>query len=184
SALFQIADSGVPLDKLVIGKPATAAQATNGYIDPSLLASCVSSAYASGWDGGVMVWEYPYAESSWIATVRGDTWPMPSTTPTPTSTSTTTMSTSTTTTSASTTTTSTGTGTCAGVAAWTTGVAYTGGSEVTYGGYLWTASYWSENDTPGGTSGVWVNDGACTSAATAAAKRRAVPPPIVTAPAF
>ncbi|KAG1869320.1 glycoside hydrolase family 18 protein [Suillus tomentosus] len=119
SALFQIADSGVPLDKLVIGKPATAAQATNGYIDPSLLASCVSSAYASGWDGGVMVWEYPYAESSWIATVRGDTWPMPSTTATPTS-----------------------------------------------------------------TSGVWVNDGACTSTATAAAKRRAVPPPIVTAPAL
>ncbi|KAG1897875.1 glycoside hydrolase family 18 protein [Suillus fuscotomentosus] len=185
SALFQIADSGVPLDKLVIGKPATAAQATNGYIDPSLLASCVSSAYASGWNGGVMVWEYPYAESSWIATVRGDTWPMPSTTATSTSTGTTPTSTSTTTTSASTTTTtSTGTGTCAGVAAWTTGVAYTGGSEVTYGGYLWTASYWSENDTPGGTSGVWVNDGACTSAATAAAKRRAVPPPIVTAPAL
>ncbi|KAG2050103.1 glycoside hydrolase [Suillus hirtellus] len=107
SALFQIADSGVPLDKLVIGKPATAAQATNGYIDPSLLASCVSSAYASGWDGGVMVWEYPYAESSWIATVRGDTWPMPSTTPTPTSTGTTTA-----------TPTPTGTGNCAGVAAW------------------------------------------------------------------
>ncbi|KAG1828283.1 glycoside hydrolase family 18 protein [Suillus variegatus] len=178
--------SGVPLDKLVIGKPATAAQATNGYIDPSLLASCVSSAYADGWDGGVMVWEYPYANASWIATVRGDTWPMPSTTPTPTSTGTTPTSTSTTTTSTSptTTTTSTGTGTCAGVAAWTTGVAYTGGSEVTYDGYLWTASYWSENDTPGGTSGVWINDGACTSTATAAAKRRALPPPIVTAPAL
>ncbi|KAG2106191.1 glycoside hydrolase family 18 protein [Suillus discolor] len=192
SALFQIADSGVPLDKLVIGKPATAAQATNGYIDPSLLASCVSSAYADGWNGGVMVWEYPYANASWIATVRGDTWPMPSTTATPTSTGTTPTSTSTTPTSTSTTTTSTspttttstGTGTCAGVAAWTTGVAYTGGSEVTYDGYLWTASYWSENDTPGGTSGVWVNDGACTSTATAAAKRRALPPPIVTAPAL
>ncbi|KAG1869307.1 glycoside hydrolase family 18 protein [Suillus tomentosus] len=139
SALFQIADSGVPLDKLVIGKPATAAQASNGYVDPTLLASCVSSAYASGWNGGVMVWEYPYAESSWIATVRGDTWPMPSTTPTPTSTGTTTA-----------TPTPTGTGNCAGVAAWAADVVYTGGLEATYGGYLWTASWWTEGDTPGG----------------------------------
>ncbi|KAG2144447.1 glycoside hydrolase family 18 protein [Suillus bovinus] len=179
SALFQIADSGVPLDKLVIGKPATSAQASNGYMDPSLLASCVSSAYAAGWDAGVMVWEYPYASSSWIATVRGNTWPMPSTTATPTSTTATPTSTT------ATTPTPTGTGTCAGVAAWTTGVAYTGGSEVTYDGYLWTASYWSENDTPGGSAGVWVNDGSCTSTAAAAAKRRDLPAPAFTpAPAL
>ncbi|KAG1856974.1 glycoside hydrolase family 18 protein [Suillus subalutaceus] len=162
TALFQIADSGISLDKLVIGKPATAAQATNGYMDPSLLASCVSEAYAAGWNAGVMVWEYPDANSSWIATVRGDTWPMPSTTTTsvtPTSTSTTTTGTGTTTTSTSTTTTSTGTTTtstststpgttCTGVAAWTTGVAYTGGDEVTYDGYLWTASWWTEGRHP------------------------------------
>jgi chitinase len=188
SALFQIADSGISLDKLVIGKPATAAQATNGYMAPSLLASCVSSAYADGWNGGVMVWEYPDANSSWIATVRGNTWPM-SVTTTSTSTVTVTTTVSTITTTVSTTTTATtptststsapGT-TCAGVAAWTTGVAYTGGSEVTYDGYLWTASYWSENDTPGGTSGVWINDGACTSTATAAPKHRALLAPMVT----
>ncbi|OJA17361.1 hypothetical protein AZE42_03902 [Rhizopogon vesiculosus] len=130
SALFQISASGISLDKLVIGKPATAAQATNGYMDPTTLASCVSEAYAAGWNAGVMVWEYPDAAASWIATVRGDTWPE-SATPTPTTTATTTTSPTATSTSTTTTTTTTGTGTgsCAGVSAWTTGVAYTGGDE-------------------------------------------------------
>ncbi|KAG2037104.1 glycoside hydrolase superfamily [Suillus americanus] len=166
SALFQIADSGIPLNKLVIGKPATSAQATNGYIDPSLLASCVSSAHAAGWNAGVMVWEYPYAGSSWIATVRGNTWPMPTTTTsaTPTSTSTSTP------------------GTCAGVGAWSAGEAYTGGAEVTYDGYLWTASWWTEDDTPGGSAGVWVNDGACTSTSISTTSISATPTSTSTTP--
>ena len=49
TALFQIAANGVSLNKLVIGKPATASDASNGYIDPSTLASCVSQAAAQGW---------------------------------------------------------------------------------------------------------------------------------------
>lgn len=165
SALFQIADNGISLDKLVIGKPATAAQATNGYVDPSLLATCVSLAYDGGWDAGVMVWEYPYANSAWIATVLADTWPVTSTCATPTSTT----STPTSTTSTPPSTSTSGPGTvCAGVAAWSASVAYTGGSEVAYGGYLWTASYWTEDDVPGGSAGVWVNDGVCTSTTTSA----------------
>ncbi|EPS99093.1 hypothetical protein FOMPIDRAFT_97135 [Fomitopsis schrenkii] len=56
-----------------------------------------------------------------------------------------------------------GTGNCAGVAAWSSSVAYTGGSQVTYNGDLWTAQYWTEDDTPGGSAGVWVDDGACSS---------------------
>ncbi|KAJ8594182.1 glycoside hydrolase family 18 protein [Rhizopogon salebrosus TDB-379] len=176
SALFQIAASGVSLNKLVIGKPATSAQASNGYMDTTTLASCVSEAHAAGWNGGVMVWEYPYAAASWIATVRGGTWPI-SGSPSPTGTTTTTSPTPT-----PTTTTTTGTGNCAGIAAWTTGVAYTGGAEVTYGGSLWTAKWWTENDTPGGSAGVWTNDGACTAAAAAtpAAKYRAIPAPVIT----
>ncbi|KAF9244465.1 glycoside hydrolase family 18 protein [Melanogaster broomeanus] len=111
SALFQIADNGVPLDKLVIGKPATTTDATNGYMSTTDLASCVAEAYAGGWNGGVMVWEYPDAASSWITAVRGNTWPVPlpqqqpTTSATPTSTA------------------PTGTGNCAGIAAWQTGVA-------------------------------------------------------------
>lgn len=75
TALFQIAASGVPLNKLVIGKPATTADANNGYMDPSTLAGCLGTAKAQGWDAGVMVWEYPDAAASWIATVRSVAFP-------------------------------------------------------------------------------------------------------------
>lgn len=57
SSVFEIAKSGVPLDKIVIGKPATASDATNGVMDPVALSQCVSQAKASGWNGGVMFWE-------------------------------------------------------------------------------------------------------------------------------
>ena len=40
-----------------IGKPATSGDASNGFIAPATLATCVSQAKAKGWDAGVMVWE-------------------------------------------------------------------------------------------------------------------------------
>ncbi|KAG6375922.1 glycoside hydrolase family 18 protein [Boletus reticuloceps] len=76
TALFQISVNGVSLDKLVIGKPGTTADASNGYIDPSTLATCVAQAASMGWDAGVMVWQYPDVNSSWIETVRGSTFPV------------------------------------------------------------------------------------------------------------
>ncbi|KAJ7752824.1 hypothetical protein DFH07DRAFT_921710 [Mycena maculata] len=76
TALFQIAANGVPLTKLVLGKPATNASATNGYVAPSTLATCLSTAKGQGWTGGVSVWEYPGAAASWIATVRASSWPV------------------------------------------------------------------------------------------------------------
>ncbi|KAF8313992.1 glycoside hydrolase family 18 protein, partial [Clavulina sp. PMI_390] len=76
SSVFEINSSaGVPLSKIVIGKPGTTADANNGYIDPSTLAGCVSQAKTSGWTGGVMVWQFPHADASWIATVRASSWP-------------------------------------------------------------------------------------------------------------
>ncbi|KAK0446752.1 glycoside hydrolase family 18 protein [Armillaria borealis] len=76
TALFQIANSGVPLAKLVIGKPATASDASSGYMTTSTLATCIQTAKNQGWtkrgtiaDGGAMVWQYPDAGESWIATV-------------------------------------------------------------------------------------------------------------------
>ncbi|KZP12797.1 glycoside hydrolase family 18 protein [Athelia psychrophila] len=56
TALFQIAASGVPENKLVIGKPGNSADADNGYIAPATLATCVAQAKAKGWSGGVMSW--------------------------------------------------------------------------------------------------------------------------------
>ncbi|KAF9042916.1 glycoside hydrolase superfamily [Panaeolus papilionaceus] len=52
-------------------------------------------------------------------------------------------------------------GSCSGVAAWTNTVAYQGGATVTYGGHLWSASWWTQADVPGGPAGVWVDKGAC-----------------------
>jgi len=77
SALFQIAANGVTLDKLVIGKPAVAADETaGGFIDPATLATCVAEAKSEGWTAGVMSWEYPDAAAAWIAEVRADSWPV------------------------------------------------------------------------------------------------------------
>jgi len=75
SALFQIAASGVSLDKLVIGKPANSADADNGYIAPATLATCLQQAKAKGWNAGAMVWEFPDAAASWIETVRSLAFP-------------------------------------------------------------------------------------------------------------
>ncbi|KAG9316110.1 glycoside hydrolase family 18 protein [Chiua virens] len=147
SSIFQISANGVTLDKLVIGKPATATDANNGFMNTTLLASCAAEAYAGGWGEC-----YPDAASSWITAVRGNTWPIPTL---PSTTSTTSAATPTSTAPA-------GTGNCAGVTAWEDNVAYNGGAQVTYDGDLWTASYWNEASTPGGSADAWANDGACT----------------------
>lgn len=44
---------------------------------------------------------------------------------------------------------------CAGIAAWSSTVAYVGGSQVTFNGSLWQAKWWTQADTPGGSAGVW-----------------------------
>ncbi|KAJ7504340.1 glycoside hydrolase family 18 protein [Mycena galericulata] len=76
TALFQIAASGVPLSKLVIGKPANSGEATNGYMAPATLAGCLETAKSQGWNAGAMVWEYPGAAASWIQTVRAQSFPV------------------------------------------------------------------------------------------------------------
>lgn len=89
------------------------------------------------------------------------------TTATTTTTTTTTVSHSSTTTTTTTTSTSAsstpsgGTVSCSGVSAWVSTTAYTGGEQVTYGGSLWTAKWWTEADTPGGSAGDWTDDGVC-----------------------
>jgi hypothetical protein len=59
TALFQIAASGVPLSKLVIGKPGTTNAASNGFMSTSTLASCLAQAKTQGWSE----WLVPYVES-------------------------------------------------------------------------------------------------------------------------
>ncbi|KAI0702448.1 class III chitinase [Cytidiella melzeri] len=61
---------------------------------------------------------------------------------------------------------------CGGVAAWSSSTVYTGGQQASFDGHLWTAQWWTEGDTPGGSAGVWTDDGVCSSAQ-AIAKPRA-----------
>jgi len=76
TALFQIAASGVPLSKLVIGKPGTASEADNGFMSTTTLAGCLATAKSQGWNAGAMVWEYPGANAAWISTVRSQSFPV------------------------------------------------------------------------------------------------------------
>ncbi|KAI1792144.1 glycoside hydrolase [Ganoderma leucocontextum] len=71
TSLFEIPKNGIPLDMLVIGKPATAADASNGFMDPATLGTCVSQAKAKGWNAGVMVWQFPHADAAWITSAKG-----------------------------------------------------------------------------------------------------------------
>ncbi|KAI0665668.1 chitinase [Trametes maxima] len=71
SSLFEIAKNGVDLNKLVIGKPGGAADAVNGFIDPATLGTCVDQAKAKGWNGGVMAFQFPSADSAWIKAAKG-----------------------------------------------------------------------------------------------------------------
>ncbi|KAF9509607.1 glycoside hydrolase family 18 protein [Hydnum rufescens UP504] len=70
TSVFEIsATAGVPLNKIVIGKPGTKRDANTGYIDPNTLAGCMSQGTAKGWNGGAMAWQFPNADADWIRTV-------------------------------------------------------------------------------------------------------------------
>ncbi|SNX84489.1 related to Chitinase A precursor [Melanopsichium pennsylvanicum] len=50
----------VPLDKIVVGKPAIESDADNGFVKPSVLGACLKVGVQNGWKGGAMFWEYPH----------------------------------------------------------------------------------------------------------------------------
>ncbi|KAF8888123.1 glycoside hydrolase family 18 protein [Infundibulicybe gibba] len=76
TSVFEIAASGVPLSKIVIGKPATTNDASNGFVSTSTLATCLQQAKNKGWNGGAMVWQFPGPTVDWIKTVRSLSWPV------------------------------------------------------------------------------------------------------------
>ncbi|KAF9938944.1 hypothetical protein BGZ75_006094 [Mortierella antarctica] len=53
-----------------------------------------------------------------------------------------------------------GTGSCANVSPYSSSTAYTGGSKVTYGGFIYTAQWWTQGETPG-SAAAWVKGAAC-----------------------
>ncbi|KAG9083988.1 hypothetical protein FRC06_004286, partial [Ceratobasidium sp. 370] len=96
---------------------------------------------------------YPYSQFDNIKNNMGAGGGGPNTTVQPTSTTVKPTSTTTTTSAPATSTTATGGGGCAGIAAWSSTIAYTGGQTVTYGGHKWTAKWWTQADVPGGAAG-------------------------------
>ncbi|KAJ7650440.1 glycoside hydrolase [Roridomyces roridus] len=175
-----------PNVKVFIGAPASPSAANAGYyVDAATLGSIVSSTRAQYSSfGGVMLWDasqafannrYDRQIKNLIATAGGgggtttstkssSTATSTSTKSSSTATSTTSTKTSTSTTSSSTSTTTTiSSGSCSGVAAWSSSVAYVGGSVVTYNGSLWQSTEWSQAEVPGGAAGAWSNKGPCAS---------------------
>jgi hypothetical protein len=57
TSVFEIAASGVPLQKIVIGKPASVADANNGFMPTDVLAQCVAQAKGMEWSAGAMLFQ-------------------------------------------------------------------------------------------------------------------------------
>ncbi|ORY26060.1 glycoside hydrolase superfamily [Naematelia encephala] len=58
TSIMELNKAGIPLDKIVLGKPVSASEAGTGYMDPKTLAGCVTQGKAKGWNGGVMTWQW------------------------------------------------------------------------------------------------------------------------------
>jgi chitinase len=57
TAILELIKSGIPADKIVLGKPATAADTTTGFVEPATLAKCVAQGAKAGWKGGISAWQ-------------------------------------------------------------------------------------------------------------------------------
>jgi len=72
TAVNQIAQSGIPLEKIVVGKYITTGDASNGYIAPATLHTLFTQAKSNlNWNAGVMAWVWGDASTcaSWIKAV-------------------------------------------------------------------------------------------------------------------
>lgn len=70
TSVFEIAKNGVPLKKLVIGKPGWPSDAANGWVAPDVLSVCAKSAKDRGWSAGFSSWQYGHANSQWFRETR------------------------------------------------------------------------------------------------------------------
>jgi len=72
TSVSEIAKAGVPLSKIVVGKPVTSADAGSGWVSASTLHSWFQQAQSQlGWKAGVMgwVWNDPTTLATWISTI-------------------------------------------------------------------------------------------------------------------
>jgi len=72
TALMEIANAGVPLSKLVVGKPVTIADAGSGFVTAANLHSIFQQAKSKyNWNAGIMGWVWNDAATctSWVKTI-------------------------------------------------------------------------------------------------------------------
>eukprot|EP01088_Endostelium_zonatum_P007155 TRINITY_DN19331_c0_g1_i1.p1 TRINITY_DN19331_c0_g1~~TRINITY_DN19331_c0_g1_i1.p1 ORF type:complete len:325 (-),score=70.54 TRINITY_DN19331_c0_g1_i1:30-1004(-) len=69
TAVRQIAAKGVPMNKLVVGKPVTQGDVNNsGYVDLNTLVGILKQGKTIGWNAGVMGWQYA-DDTNWMSTI-------------------------------------------------------------------------------------------------------------------
>jgi hypothetical protein len=98
TSVAEISSYGVPINKIVVGKPVIVQNAGSGYVTPSVLNTAFITAQQSiGWISGLMGWEWqsPTINTAWLTTIFSG-FNLTGTTTTTGSSSTTTGSTSTT----------------------------------------------------------------------------------------
>lgn len=57
TSIGEIIASGVPQEKVILGKPAGTADANNGWMSAADLNSAIKQ-YGNGWTGGIMFWQF------------------------------------------------------------------------------------------------------------------------------
>jgi len=160
--------------KVYIGAPSGPQAASNGYVDADTLASyAIQMRNQFSSFGGIMLWDasWAYANDNFAATVKkallvggnsGQTnsSALPSG-PTQHTSAPSTQKSATKTSTSGSPSSSPSSESCSAVASWAANVTYTGGCQVSYAGHIWTAKWWSIDDVPGGSSGVWEDMGYC-----------------------
>jgi len=71
TSVFEMVASGIPIEKIVVGKPGTPHDESEGYMDPADIGKCVTQAASQGFKSGLMSWEWPGADAKWLAAARG-----------------------------------------------------------------------------------------------------------------
>lgn len=74
TSVFEIASTGVPLDKILIAKPGWPVDAGSGYVPPEKLSYCLHLAKSKGWKAGAASWQFPHAGPQWWRELRMDSF--------------------------------------------------------------------------------------------------------------
>jgi len=75
TSVGEIVAAGVPLHKIVLGKPVTGSDASNGYLEASAINAMIKTARTEmGWNAGIMGWQWgdPQTLSTWVQTCMAE----------------------------------------------------------------------------------------------------------------